>query len=276
MTTTVDLPGLVENMPEAEYHAHPALSSTGARTLLSSPARFQYERTHPVYRDVFDVGSALHTKVLGKGWPIIVVEADDWRTKAAKEARDEARAAGQVPMRRKEWDVVNAMAEAVLADDRAAAILHRPRLTEVSAFGRDPITGVEMRARLDVLNQDDPDAADVKSAQSAADDAFAKSAATYGYHIQEEWYRRVLDQCYGHEIDAFKFIVVEKQPPYLVNVIELDAEFRQIARTQVDRALASYAKCTATGEWPGYAAHPVDANLVGPPAWLAYQEGMEI
>ena len=42
-------PRVVENMPEAEYHAHPALSSTGARRLLppSCPALFAYEREHP-------------------------------------------------------------------------------------------------------------------------------------------------------------------------------------------------------------------------------------
>ena len=50
--------GLVHGMPEDEYHAHPtSLSVSGAKTLLKSPARFQWERQNPVYKDVFDFGS---------------------------------------------------------------------------------------------------------------------------------------------------------------------------------------------------------------------------
>jgi hypothetical protein len=45
-----DYKGIVHNLDEAEYHAHPALSSTGARLLLpeykGSPKKFQYAQTH--------------------------------------------------------------------------------------------------------------------------------------------------------------------------------------------------------------------------------------
>ena len=40
---------VIFDMPEVEYHRHPALSSTGARRLLrpSCPALFDWERKHP-------------------------------------------------------------------------------------------------------------------------------------------------------------------------------------------------------------------------------------
>lgn len=275
MSLTIDAPGLVEDMPEAEYHARPELSSTGARTLLRNAAKYQWDRTHPVYKDVYDVGSALHTKVLGKGWPVDVHDFDNWTTKAAKEAKAASRAEGRVPMLRKDADVVDAMAESVLRHPLARGIFEGGGYREVSLFATDPDTGVAMRARPDVLQDDIM--ADLKSAISAASDDFAKSAANYGYHVQQEWYERVRQIALGTWPIAptFLFVVVEKSPPYLVNVIELDAEFAQIGRSQVDRALRLYAECAATDTWPGYQRADGQPNLVGPPARLAYAEGME-
>lgn len=278
MTLTIDAPGLVEDMPEAVYHARSELSSTGARTLLRNAAKYQWDRTHPVHKDVFDLGSAVHTLVLGTGWPIAVVAADDWRTKDAKEQRDDARAEGRVPMLVKDFLVAKAMADAVLMDKVARPIFEMDSLREPSMFATDPATGVPMRARLDLLAPETELMVDLKTAQSAANDDFARDAAKYGYQVQEWHYRRTLgvaSRLDDYMPGRFLFVVVEKSPPYLVNVIELDAEFAQIGRSQVDRALRLYAECAATDTWPGFERPDGQPNVVGPPAWLAYQEGME-
>lgn len=144
-------------------------------------------------------------------------------------------------------------------------------------FAEDPATGVAMRARLDLYGAgDEPLAADLKTAASAADDDFARAAANYGYAVQMAWYQHVRALVTGDDTPIpFRFVVVEKSPPYLVNVIELDGEFARIGRAQMDRALQLYAVCTETGKWPGYERDDGEPNVVGPPAWLAYQEGME-
>ena len=278
MTLTIDTVGLVEDMDEATYHARSELSSTGARTLLRNAAKYQYERTHPVHKDVYDVGSALHTKVLGKGWPVDVHDFDNWTTKAAKEAKAASRAEGRVPMLRKDADVVDAMAESVLRHPLAREIFEGGGYREVSLFADDYETGVPMRARPDVMHPNRM--ADLKSAMSAADEDFAKAAANYGYAFQQDWYLRVrlgvIDPSTNWVAIPFLFVVVEKSPPYLVNVIELDAEFAQIGRSQVDRALRLYAECAATDTWPGFERADGQPNVVGPPAWLSYSEGMEL
>lgn len=284
MTATIfDLgavPVIVPDLPEVDYHAHPALSSTGARTLLDSPARFQWQRQHPITSETFDFGTTVHTMVLGVGAEPVPLDFDSWRTKASQEAAAEVRAAGDVPMLRDAYDAARSCADAVLADRRAKAILARCDQREVSMFAEDPATGVAMRARLDLYGAgDEPLAADLKTAASAADDDFARAAANYGYAVQMAWYQHVRALATGDDTPIpFRFVVVEKSPPYLVNVIELDAEFAQIGRSQVDRALVKYAECTATGVWPGYgnADAPDEPNLVGPPSWLAYSEGMEL
>ena len=107
--------GLVYDMPDAEYHARTELSSTGARRILDSPARFRYEQTHRVESIAFDVGHAVHAKVLGLGMGIVEVHADSWRTKASQDARDAARAAGMTPLLSRDLVPIEAMVEAVLA-----------------------------------------------------------------------------------------------------------------------------------------------------------------
>ena len=91
----ITVPGRYE-MPEADYHADPvaggSLSSSVARHILArTPAEVAYERDHPVHKDAYDLGTVVHKALLGIGPEIVEVDADSWQTKAARQARDEAR-----------------------------------------------------------------------------------------------------------------------------------------------------------------------------------------
>ena len=73
--------GIRLNVPEVDYHAHPAFSQSQAKVLLQSPAKYHYRLTHPEPpRDVFDFGHAVHAKVLGVGLVFDTIDADSWRT----------------------------------------------------------------------------------------------------------------------------------------------------------------------------------------------------
>ena len=110
----------VYDLSEHAYHADPvpegSLSVSGAKRLLppSCPARFAWERRHErAERRVFDLGHAAHRLVLGAGAELMVVDAENWRTRAAQQARDAAYAAGTTPLLRHEYDAVQAMATAL-------------------------------------------------------------------------------------------------------------------------------------------------------------------
>src|SRR5215469_11135399 len=110
-------PGIYE-IDEATYHGDPvpggSLSSSGARKLLppSCPAKFAWERENPPEpTKALDLGTAAHSLVLGIGKPLAWIDAEDWRTKAAKEWRDAARAEGSVPLLLHEFNQVDAMAQ---------------------------------------------------------------------------------------------------------------------------------------------------------------------
>jgi hypothetical protein len=276
MTTTVHEAGLYDGIPDDEYHRSHALSSSGARKLLppSCPALFKWERDNgQPPKAVWDFGRAAHAEVLGVGAPIVRIDADNWMTKAAKAARDEAYAEGRTPVLEREWIQVQGMASAIRSHPIASALFDRDRgLPEQSAYWLDDQYDVWRRARFDWLPESDGGrliVPDFKSCTSAEPRSIAKSVATFGYHQQAEWYTDAIRALGIAEDVAFVFVFQEKTAPYLVTVVQLDLEAQRIGRTLNDRALQVYAECMATDTWPAYTS---DVELISLPGWATYLE----
>ncbi len=255
--------GLVYDMPDAEYHGGPELSSSAMKTLLDSPARYRWEREHRVEKSAYDLGHVVHTIVLGTGLKPVVVEADSWRTAAAREKRDEARAGGGVPMLAHEWAQAKAMAGAVLAHPDARAVLEAPGQSEASAFWSDPETGVRLRARFDRL-ANRHFIADLKTGQTADPRLWARKAVEFNYDLQAAVYRQGLTATRGDEDPIFWHILVESAAPHLVSVVQLSPDFLAIGEQKARVAIDLYHHCTQTGEWPGF---PTGVHPVEPPGW---------
>lgn len=276
-TLAITRPGVYDGVPEAVYHRDPvpggSLSSSGARRLLppSCPALFRHEQLHGQPRkQAWDFGRAAHELVLGVGGGIEVIDAPDYKTKAAQQARDAAYADGRTPLLPKDAQVVQDMAAALRAHPVAGS-LFRPGegKPEQSLFWKDPATGVICRARLDWLPTPVKGKrlviGDYKTARSVAPADLAKAIHEHGYHQQDDWYRtgcRALG--IGDDDTSFVFVFQQKSAPYLVTVVELDVVARRIGAERNRRALQTYARCTETGHWPGFSN---DIELLGVPAW---------
>lgn len=283
--SAITRPGVYDGIPEAVYHRDPvpggSLSSSGARKLLapSCPALFRYEQTHPQpHKKAFDLGRAAHELVLGVGSGVEVVEVSDFKTKAAREARDAVYAEGKTPLLPKEYQQVQDMAEAVKAHPIAGHVF-KPGTgkAEQSMFWKDPASGVVCRARLDWLPTPTKGkrliVADLKSARSVAPADLQKSIHEYGLHQQDDFYRRACRELkIGDRDTSFVFVFVAKTPPYLVTVVELDHEARRIGKERNDRALKVYARCMETGVWPGFSE---DIEVLSLPAYAERQHDEE-
>ncbi len=265
-------PGIYD-MPEAEYFAqHHALSASGAKLLLppSCPAKFRWAQDHPVYKDTFDLGSAAHMTVLGAGPDIEVVDAENWRTNAAKDAREYARMAGRIPLLAADYDRVCAMAAQIRAHPLARKLLDPARgRPEQSLFWTDPDTGVPCRARYDWLP--DPRGGrltipDFKTAADAGNEAVMRAAGNFGWHLQHAHYFNAATALGLGDDPAFVFVVQEKDPPYLVNVVQLDAGAVQAGRVAMRAAAEMFRDCAAAGVWPGF---PLDIPEIPLPPWKA-------
>lgn len=262
MTAVVDVIPGVYDIPEDQYHADPvpdgSLSSSGARKLLTTcPALFMYERLNPPQSTPeFDFGTAAHRMVLGVGKEIGVVEAKDWRTKAANERAEAIRASGAVPLLRHEFRAVQDMAAALREHPLASALLAPGRGdAEQTLIWQDAPTGVWRRALIDWLPESTPGRmliADYKTTKSAHPDAIRRAVHQYGYHQQHAWYVDGVRALGLASEVAMLFIFQEKTPPYLVTVAELAADAVRVGRDRNRRALDIFRQCTESGHWPGY------------------------
>lgn len=278
---------ILYDLPEAEYHARPELSSTEARLILESPAKYRWKKDNPPLIDdsiKFDIGTAVHTKVLGTGAKTIVYP-EEHLTPSGKPSEKketlawltEQRTNGLVPVT-PAWNVaVEAMAEAVLAHPGARQLLTQPGASEVSVFGEDPITQTPCRGRFDFLPTDftlgapSRVAVDLKTALDASPNGFTKSIANYNYDVQAIWYLDILRWATGEDAEMI-FVAVEKEPPYLVGVYQLPTMWKEMGATKARRAREIYAEAQSTGIWPGYSN---GVELVSPPNWLIFKHEEE-
>src|SRR5262249_53576618 len=91
------------------YHGDPcpapSLNNSLIKHLLDCPrlAWWNHPRLNPAYSPepagrALDLGSVAHKLLFGAGRDIQLIEAADYRTTAARELRDAARAAGRIPV----------------------------------------------------------------------------------------------------------------------------------------------------------------------------------
>lgn len=266
--------GIVYGLPEREYHApKDELSSTGAKLILDSPAKFKHQILdgNRIYRSGFDLGTAVHTKVLGVGSRFITYP-DEHLTKSGNVSTksetvawaEQQRASGRIILPPNEATIVDAMAESVLAHPLARKLFEREGRPEVSVF--DDVLGVKRRGRFDYLPHEGGYAIDLKTTVDASNGGFARSAAKYGYHIQRAHYLDILHRVTGRDLDM-RFIAVEKEAPYLVNVHSLNEQFAEMGQQEALEAVDVYRRCLETGEWPGY---PIEVNVLAPPMYAIY------
>jgi hypothetical protein len=273
-TPTVAEPGVYPDLPEVDYHAQThALSASGAKRLIAPgcPALFKHWLDNPQPpTDAMEFGTATHTELFGVGQGYDVVDAKDWKSRAAQEKRTKIREAGLVPLLRKQHEQVTAMVAAVRAHPTAGALLDGDSgNAEVSLFWADDDTGVLRRCRVDWLTQlanGRTVAVDYKTAESAAPERLPRSFDNFGYHLSAAWY---LDGIRALHLDdnepaAFLHIVQMKTPPYPVTVTELDANALRIGGLQGREAIEIFQRCTETGEWPAWSDEVVPLSL---PRW---------
>ena len=144
-------PEVIDGLSNREYHASPHLGSTSLKTLATkTPAHYKHDQENPRHSDAFDLGTAVHSLVLEDDESqFTVVNAANWMSKAAKEARDEARSNGCVPLLIKDYEQVQAMRDSIMRHPlaRAAFTGHIP---ERSIFWEED--GLQLKLRPDTLN----------------------------------------------------------------------------------------------------------------------------
>lgn len=275
-------------IPSDAYHldtvaTQPSLSSSIARTLLSrSPLHAWSE--HPKLggvigkdTDAMDIGTILHSVILeGDLSKIAVLEVDDFRTKAAREMRDDARANGLIPIKAANWAEMQTAIDTVtkrIAAHGATPDLFKDGKPEQTLVWKEG--SVTCRARLDWLRDDLTAIDDLKTtAMSVSPLALQRSVFNAGYDVQAAFYLRGLKILTGKDAQ-FRFVFVEVEPPHDVTVIDLSPAALALANEKVQFAIDIWRKCLMSGNWPGYTTR---VATLDPPAWAeqAFYERTEL
>jgi hypothetical protein len=279
MTDKIAAPGRYQ-LTNAEYHGNctvgPALSASGARILIEQcPAAFWWNSPlNPAYvpeqSTTFDLGTAAHAALLEPGsWleRVVIVEADDYKTKAAQQARDAAWAAGKVPLLPKHFDRVEAMRAALLAHP-LARLAWSDGAAEQSYIWHDKVMGTWLKARPDFVPDHGRWIVDYKTTTSAHPRAFTRKVFEMGYFQQAAWYLDGIEAVTGKAPSDFFFVAQETAPPYLVSVCKLDQRAVDWGRTLNRRAINLFAECVAANRWPGYAERATTISL---PSYAEFQ-----
>ena len=245
----------------SEYQALQALNYSGAKVLLEgTPAHYQTWLAAPQKESAaLRVGQAVHASVLEPGHyaaDFAVAPDVDRRTKEGKEkwAEFQTMHAGKTILTAEEAELVGAVSGQIVMTMHRLSIkpVHREVPLAVS------YNGVPIKSCIDVIAEDGY-LYDLKTSEDASPRGFQQAVRSYRYNLQAYFYRLVADLAGMGRPLGFRFIVVEKSPPYAVAVYELGPNLMTYAIEDFERAVKLYAECTASGEWPGY---PTDPQVI--------------
>lgn len=264
--------GVSEKIYHADPCAYPSLSSGIGRRIVQRSLKHAWHahpRLNPDYQNepgtpAQQLGTALHSMILGAGAQPVEVPFDDYRSAAAKASRDAVLAAGNIPMKPEEFANAKRVVDAAREQfEQFEEIPFRDGKPEAVAIWED---GAALcRALIDWLPDDQRAPVwDLKTtSQSAAPEDWERSLIK-DYAFQAAFCRQGLLKLRGYAPD-FRFVVVEVNEPYCVCVYQPDPSLLAVAEYQVSEALDRWERALMTGEWPGYdrRTHHVEA-----PAWL--------
>lgn len=245
------IPAAVANMPNSAYHAHQSISNSGLSLVARSPAHYRHAAARKPTR-AMEVGTAIHTALLEPhrfAEEYITASVDDRRKVEYKDAAKVY--GGDNTLTASEGASVAFMVEAIRANEDAAALLDADGWAELSLFVTDPETGVDMRCRFDWVTVD-AIALDLKKTQDCREFAFAKSLHNYRYHAQAAMYSHVYELLTGRQLQSFKLLAVEEQPPCANVLYDIDPLAMQYGHMLYREALQQYAEAKAQDHWPTY------------------------
>lgn len=279
-------PGLHLGVPMADYLALPAVSASIVSTLVEQCPRAAWFGSwlNPEKPSVDDsttesrAGIVAHSILLeGNADCVQLVDAKDWRTAAAKDAKAAAIAAGKVPLLTHQLPPILAMVEA------ARDFIESLRDTEPGIWKAfqpgggeseavmvwEDRSGVLCRARPDRISADRSIIVDVKTGGTTAEpDAWAKQMVRMGYHVSAAFYRRGAEALFG-KAPAYVFLVQEQEAPYLCSLVGIEPAGLDLAARKVDRGLRQWAACVRSNRWSGYPNRVCYAEL---PVWETARE----
>ena len=268
MYTTNQIIQAIAARTREEYEAIDALNQTGAKLLLKAPAKYAHDKANPRKDSkALREGIMTHVAVLEpERFALFKPEPDcDKRTKEGKEVYAYWKSTLQptdIPCKADEYDNALSYSDAI----KQAMARHNivPLATEVM-LKADYI--VPIKGSIDIIGADGY-LYDIKTtAEEATPKGFGRQMIwSDDFKLQAAWYLALCKYSLGVRPKGFRFIVVEKEAPFLTAVFELHADLIAEGEALMLSALKSYEACKSFNEWPSYSS---EVQVIARPASTA-------
>lgn len=261
----ITAPGLYPELSET-YHSiqHAptrALTQSGIKILLNETP-FDYMNPPEKKSAEMAFGSVVHTLALGKGARFSVSPFDDYKTKDARQWRDDTNAEGLIPIKAEPFQ--NAQKIATIIKNKIDRVTQGEHYeTEVPFFWQEGETWCS--GMLDIWCPALLFGADIKIT-SILGKRLRAHVVNQGWDLQNAWYTRGLAKIMPEYAGRIRFgnILVHPKPPHNSRLTMINTGWRDSAEDECLRALTIFGKCMETNTWPGY---PDDFEMLDIPAW---------
>lgn len=260
------------------YFRLKSIDQSQLKQFLKNPADWAYHRLNDDHKptDAMKFGTAFHAYLLGTSDVVSLPEGESFRSKDNQKWRDEQLEAGNIIVSYNDMQLLKRMKEGI---EQTSLMPEYPDYMEIIEQGtkeqciewKDRQTGLMLKAKPDLIPVGTDYLVDLKTAQKADAESFAKEVINYGYHIQTVFYRAAVAACKPEAFDrgskapsTMQFWVFEKSDacdwrPFSISD---DNPITNLAATSIRQALLGIALMVKKAKEEGYAENtpdPVDA-----------------
>lgn len=256
---------IIYDEPATIYHANKALGSSDIRAFIRSPRLFRDQQeglTAPTETAAMSFGTLAHLCLLEPvRFAETVIPKPEGMSFATKEGKAwRAENEGRLIVTPREATDLHYMRERLPSEIRRALASAK---TEVTV--RAPMNGLDCQCRVDVWEGPTVGGVVYDLKTIKAIEGVDRAIHHLSYHVQQQWYRRVIAAETGAKPPAFRFLFVETQAPYRWRIVQLDLDYIYLADEAIDQAISGIKARTASGCWDD----PEDINIMAsPPAWM--------
>lgn len=260
------------------YFRLKSIDQSQLKQFLKNPADWAYHRLNDDHKptDAMKFGTAFHAYLLGTSDVVSLPEGESFRSKDNQKWRADQLEAGNIIVSYNDMQLLKRMKEGI---EQTSLMPEYPDYMEIIEQGtkeqciewKDRQTGLMLKAKPDLIPVGTDYLVDLKTAQKADTESFAKEVINYGYHIQTVFYRAAVAACKPDAFDrgskapsTMQFWVFEKTDacdwqPFSISD---DNPITNLAATSIRQALLGIALMVKKAKEEGYAENtpdPVDA-----------------
>lgn len=260
------------------YFRLKSIDQSQLKQFLKNPADWAYHRLNDDHKptDAMKFGTAFHAYLLGTSDVVSLPEGESFRSKDNQKWRADQLEAGNIIVSYNDMQLLKRMKEGI---EQTSLMPEYPDYMEIIEQGtkeqciewKDRQTGLMLKAKPDLIPAGTDYLVDLKTAQKADAESFAKEVINYGYHIQTVFYRAAVAACKPDAFDrgskapsTMQFWVFEKSDacdwqPFSISD---DNPITNLASTSIRQALLGIALMVKKAKEEGYAENtpdPVDA-----------------